>query len=78
MLISEYSQRLQAPDTSAGRDRPSNERKDRRAGRTETRDPAYASRDELGGEDRAGVVHDDGEDGPEEEADERHADRRRV
>ena len=70
----EDSQRQQALDARLRSDRARDEREHRRARGAEARHPPDGARYELGRQDAARVVHDDREDGPEEEPDERDGD----
>ena len=66
----DHSQRLQTADPLPRRNRARDERERCGAGGAEARDVADGARDELVGEDVPRVVDHDGEDGPEEDADE--------
>ena len=68
--MADHSQRLQTIDARPRRKRPSDEREHRRPGRAKARHPADGPGDELLREDATGMVHDNGVDGTEEEADE--------
>ncbi len=73
----EHLQRLQTRDARPRRDRSSDEREHGGARRTKARNPAYASGNELWGQDGSGMVHDDRIYRTQEESDKRYADRAR-
>ena len=65
-----YAQRLQPLNARLRRDRARDEREDGGARLSKARHPPDGPGQEARWEDAAGVVHDDGVDGPEDDADE--------
>ena len=65
-----YAQRLEPLDARLRRDGARDEREDGGARLPKARHPPDGPGEEARGEDAAGVVHDDGVDGPEDDADE--------